>query len=163
MLQVANITPSCINFFQGFIKCLKANNSNEIYTPLPNQLKQRLLTLAHGCLNSSDRHEEVFVPFMCLYAYPACNGPDSTFYPSSQGCSYIGSGVCQEELYSISALGKEMSLSRCNVLPTESCTSKSYLCTHTIDIYITMWYLMIRLKHMMLYNSHCLFVFFFSR
>ena len=124
---MANITSTCSSFLHGFQKCLRTNYTNEIYIPLPDNLEIKLLALSAGCLNLNDSYHEVFMPFMCLYHLPACNDPDSTFYPSSQGCSYISSDECQDEFHAIAGMENEFPMCKSLPINYNSCVCKSQL------------------------------------
>ena len=88
----------------------------------------QVLTLYNGLqfLNPSPECEEAVLPFLCLFAFPLCDGSGQLYQPSFGECETLTQDTCGLEwATALSFLGSE-NLPQCGSLPETSleCSGK---------------------------------------
>lgn len=111
----------CYNVLNGFHEqqTLSKINITHIYVSRNNKAT---IVVLNNLIQSNNACRDVFLPLMCQYLFPVCNGSNSTASClSSQDCTYVSTEVCKEDVI---AHGLRSILPNCATLPANSsCTS----------------------------------------
>ena len=85
-------------------------------------VESQVLMLSNGLqlLSPSLECEEAVLPFLCLFAFPLCDGNGRLYQPSSGECETLTTETCAREWQmAVSFLGSE-NLPQCDFLPVTS-------------------------------------------